>query len=161
MQSANYEPEDVFWGQLGGCLEALDAGTTTVVDHAHVNVSKAHSKYNLVIYHYLLRCVPASNAIEATASSGIRSVFCYAPTMRVKTFKPDLTIDGGLLDEWVIGHLRHLGANAPFGEGRIQLGLAFDGFMLPKDLVVSLYTEARELGVKVITSHYVRGYFSK
>ncbi|KAJ5120125.1 hypothetical protein N7448_010794 [Penicillium atrosanguineum] len=145
MQHANYEPEDVFWGELGGCLEALDAGTTTVVDHAHVNVSTAHT----------------SNAIEATASSGIRSVFCYAPTMRIKTFQPDLSLDGGLLDEWVIDHLRHLGATAPFGDGRIQLGLAFDGFMLPKEQVVSLYTEARKLGVKVITSHYVRGYFAE
>ncbi|KAJ5804845.1 hypothetical protein N7474_010732 [Penicillium riverlandense] len=144
LQHANYAPEDVFWGELGGCLEALDAGTTTVVDHAHMNVSPAHT----------------SNAIEATASSGIRSVFCYTPTMRVKAFKPDLTVDGGLLDDWVIDHLKHLGATAPFGDERIQLGLAFDGFMLPKDLVVSLYTEARKLGVKVITTHYVKGYFS-
>ncbi|KAJ6112131.1 hypothetical protein N7523_008192 [Penicillium sp. IBT 18751x] len=144
MQNSNYEPEDVFWGELGGCLEALDGGTTTVVDHAHVNVSAAHT----------------SNAVEATASSGIRSIFCYAPTMRVKTFKPDLALEGGLLDEWVIDHLRHLGAKAPFGNGRIQLGLAFDGFMLPKDQVVSLYTEARKLGVKLVTTHYVKGLFN-
>jgi cytosine/adenosine deaminase-related metal-dependent hydrolase len=45
MQHANYAPEDVFWGELGGCLEALDAGTTTVVDHAHMNVTLAHSEY--------------------------------------------------------------------------------------------------------------------
>ncbi|KAJ5620927.1 hypothetical protein N7510_004911 [Penicillium lagena] len=144
LQHANYAPEDVFWGELGGCLEALDAGTTTVVDHANMNVSPAHT----------------SNAIEATASSGIRSVFCYAPTMRVKSFKPDLTVDGGLLDDWVIDHLKYLGATAPFGDERIQLGLAFDGFMLPKDQVIALYAEARKLGVKVITSHYVKGYFS-
>lgn len=42
-QSVYYSPQDVFWGVLGGCLEALDAGTTTVVDHAHINVSPAHS----------------------------------------------------------------------------------------------------------------------
>jgi cytosine/adenosine deaminase-related metal-dependent hydrolase len=41
-QAVNYSPQDVFWGVLGGCLEALDAGTTTVVDHAHINVSPAH-----------------------------------------------------------------------------------------------------------------------
>lgn len=44
MQSSNYTPEDIFWGELGGCLEALNAGTTTVVDHAHMNYSPAHSK---------------------------------------------------------------------------------------------------------------------
>ncbi|CAL5871153.1 uncharacterized protein PFLUO_LOCUS5399 [Penicillium psychrofluorescens] len=144
-QHANYAPEDVFWGELGGCLEALDAGTTTVVDHAHVNVTPAHT----------------SNAIEATASSGIRSIFCYTPILRVKTFRPDFTVDGGLLDDWVIDHLKHLGATAPFGDERVQLGLAFDGFMLPKDQVVSLYTEARKLGVKIITTHYVRKYFGE
>lgn len=47
-QSVNYRPEDVFWGVLGGCLEALDAGTTTVVDHAHVNVSLAHCRLALL-----------------------------------------------------------------------------------------------------------------
>lgn len=44
MQSFNYTTEDIFWGELGGCLEALDAGTTTIVDHAHMNYSPAHSK---------------------------------------------------------------------------------------------------------------------
>ncbi|KAL6892416.1 Metallo-dependent hydrolase [Trichoderma longibrachiatum] len=43
MQSYNYTPEDIFWGELGGCLEALNAGTTTVVDHAHMNYSPAHT----------------------------------------------------------------------------------------------------------------------
>jgi hypothetical protein len=81
--------------------------------------------------------------------------------MRVKTFKPNLTLDGGLLDEWVLDHLKHLGAAAPFGNGRIQLGLAFDGFMLPKDQVVSLYDQARKLGAKVITTHYVKDYLSE
>lgn len=161
MQHAHYTPEDVFWGELGGCLEALDAGTTTVVDHAHVILSPAHSEYSAAINDKLLILLPASNAVEATVSSGIRSVFCYTPTMRVKTFKPDLTLDGGLLDDWVIDHLKHLGADAPFGDGRVQLGFGFDGFMLPKDQVVSIYGAARKAGAKVITSHYVGGYFSE
>ena len=45
MQHANYTPKDIFWGELGGCLEALDAGTTTVVDHAHMNDSPAHCEF--------------------------------------------------------------------------------------------------------------------
>ncbi|KAJ5111437.1 hypothetical protein N7532_001972 [Penicillium argentinense] len=143
MQSANYTPEDVFWGELGGCLEALDAGTTTLVDHAHMNISAAHT----------------SNAVEATVSSGIRSVFCYAPTMRVQDWKPDLTVTGGLLDDWVVEHLEKLRASFPVGDGRVQLGFAFDGFMLPQDQVVSIYNKVRVLGAKVITTHYAGGYF--
>ncbi|KAJ5579512.1 uncharacterized protein N7459_005497 [Penicillium hispanicum] len=143
MQCANYTSDDVFWGELGGCLEALDAGTTAVVDHAHMNISPAHT----------------SNAVEATVASGIRSVFCYTPTVRVESWKPDLTVAEGLLDDWVLEHLESLAATAPFGNGRVQLGLAFDGFNLPKDQVVSLYNKVRELGVRLITSHYVRTVF--
>lgn len=43
MVSYAYTPEDVLWGQLGGCLEALEAGTTTLVDHAHISYSPEHS----------------------------------------------------------------------------------------------------------------------
>ncbi|OQE29649.1 hypothetical protein PENSTE_c002G09445 [Penicillium steckii] len=143
MQSSNYIPEDVFWGELGGCLEALDAGTTTLVDHAHINISPDHT----------------TNAIEATVASGIRSVFCYTPTSKVLEWKPELITDGGLLDDWVLSQFERLGAQAPFGDGRVQLGLAFDGFMLPRDQVISLYNKAREIGTKVITAHYAGLYF--
>ncbi|OJJ95070.1 hypothetical protein ASPACDRAFT_48176 [Aspergillus aculeatus ATCC 16872] len=144
LQQVNFTPEDIFWGELGGCLEALDAGTTTVVDHAHMNVTPAHSV----------------NGIAATASSGIRSIFCYTPTSTVKKWKPEIEMNTSLLDEWVLQQLEELAAAAPFGDGRVQLGLAFDGFMLPKEVVVALYDRARKAGVKVITTHYVRGYFS-
>ena len=43
LSGATFAPRDVFWGQLGGCLEALDGGTTTVVDHSNINNSPAHS----------------------------------------------------------------------------------------------------------------------
>lgn len=37
-----HSPNVVFWGQLGGALECLEAGTTTVLDHAHINYSPEH-----------------------------------------------------------------------------------------------------------------------
>lgn len=103
----------------------------------------------------------ATNAIEATVASGIRSVFCYTPTSKVLEWKPELITDGGLLDDWVLRQFERLGAQAPFGDGRVQLGLAFDGFMLPRDQVISLYNKAREIGTKVITTHYAGLYFGK
>jgi hypothetical protein len=30
---------------LGGCMEAIDGGITTVVDHAHLNISGEHCKH--------------------------------------------------------------------------------------------------------------------
>ncbi|PWY70908.1 composite domain of metallo-dependent hydrolase [Aspergillus heteromorphus CBS 117.55] len=61
LQQVHHTPEDIFWGQLAGCLKALDAGTTTVVDHAHMNVTPEH----------------AQNGLTATVSSGIRAIFYY------------------------------------------------------------------------------------
>ena len=36
--------EDMFWANLAGNMESIDAGTTTILDHAHMNWSKDHSK---------------------------------------------------------------------------------------------------------------------
>lgn len=36
LQFFNYTPDDVFWGELGGLMETIDGGTTTIVDHAHM-----------------------------------------------------------------------------------------------------------------------------
>ncbi|KAJ4863171.1 amidohydrolase family domain-containing protein [Trichoderma breve] len=120
MQSFNYTPEDIFWGELGGCLEALNAGTTTVVDHAHMNYSPAH-----------------------TASSGIRSTFCYAPTTRVKQWEPEITVDTDFLPRWAVEQVEELIKAGPYGGGR--------------ETVTDLYQRCRQAGAKVITTHYCRG----
>jgi hypothetical protein len=41
--SSLHTAEDTFWGQLAGCLEMIDCGTTSVVDFSHVNYSPEHS----------------------------------------------------------------------------------------------------------------------
>ncbi|TVY44940.1 5'-deoxyadenosine deaminase, partial [Lachnellula occidentalis] len=134
-----HSPTDVFWGELGGALECLDVGTTTVVDHASVNISAEHSKA----------------AIAATVSSGIRSIFGYCPIAPVENWKP-FTLGQSLLAEWVMETLEELGSRSPFGNGRVQLGLAFDGTYLPKEVLVKLFSKAKAAGVKIITTHYVR-----
>ncbi|KAH6604618.1 hypothetical protein Trco_006325 [Trichoderma cornu-damae] len=141
MQSFNYTPEDIFWGELGGCLEALNAGTTTVVDHAHMNYSPAHN----------------TNAIAATASSGIRSTFCYAPTPRFNEWEPELSLDPEMVPGWAVEQVEQLIKDGPYGDGRVTVGLAFDALFLPKDVVADLYARVRRAGAKVITTHYVRG----
>ncbi len=40
-----YSLDDTFWGQLGGALEAIDAGTTTIVDHAGLNLTPDYCEY--------------------------------------------------------------------------------------------------------------------
>jgi 5-methylthioadenosine/S-adenosylhomocysteine deaminase len=59
--SACYEPEDVYIGILAGYLDALNAGTTTLIDHCHIMNSAQH----------------ADAAIRAFRDSGAGGVFCY------------------------------------------------------------------------------------
>ncbi|KAL7901625.1 hypothetical protein HDV63DRAFT_404819 [Trichoderma sp. SZMC 28014] len=140
MQSFNYTTEDIFWGELGGCLEALDAGTTTVVDHAHMNYSPAHS----------------TNAIAAAVSSGIRSHFCYALMNRVTDWEPELLMNTDFLPSWAVEQVEELIKAGPYGNGRVNIGLAFDAVFLPTELVADLYKRVRQAGAKVITTHYAR-----
>ena len=37
-----WTPKDLFWGQLAGALESIDAGTTTIVDHSSCNTTPEH-----------------------------------------------------------------------------------------------------------------------
>jgi hypothetical protein len=53
--------------------------------------------------------------------------------------------------------LEKLAKDQPFGNGRVQLGLAFDAYYLPKATVMSIFKMVRDLNIKVITSHYVKG----
>ncbi|PVH72717.1 Metallo-dependent hydrolase [Cadophora sp. DSE1049] len=134
-----HSPEDLFWGQLAGCLECLEAGTTTVVDHAHLNSSPDATKA----------------AIAATISSGIRSVFCYCPSGRVESWKP-FTLAQKQMVPWVVALLDELAAKSPFGDGRVSLGFAFDDLYLPKDVLAEIYGHVKSLGISVNTVHYVR-----
>ncbi|CAI6339473.1 unnamed protein product [Periconia digitata] len=135
-QHAQYTPEDVFYGQLSGMLETLSAGTTTVVDHAHITVSPSHPKL----------------AIAATASSGVRAVYCYTPMYRLKSFDP-LTVHDNPLEEWVMRTFCELADAAPFGDGRVSLGFAWDLWFIAPELLQETFQTVRGKGVKVVTSH--------
>ncbi|KAF4336920.1 cytosine deaminase [Fusarium beomiforme] len=138
LQSSNYTKEDIYWGQLGGSLEALNAGTTTVVDHSHVNVFAG----------------AAATAISATASSGLRCVYGYCPTARVASWSP-FSMNPDMLAPWVMDEIQDLGEKAPFGNGRVTMGLAFDLWFFPDDVIQDLFKRAREAGLELATTHAV------
>ncbi len=58
---AFYTHEDVYLGNLIGALEGIDAGITTVVDHAHILNTPEHS----------------DAAVNGLKDSGTRGIFCY------------------------------------------------------------------------------------
>ncbi|KAF1851372.1 Metallo-dependent hydrolase [Cucurbitaria berberidis CBS 394.84] len=135
-QHYQYSSEDVFYGQLAGMLEGIAAGTTTVVDHAHITVSPDHVRL----------------AIAATASSGIRSVFCYTPMMRVKQFNL-LGYHSNIFEDWVMQTFNEIADHGPFGTGRVTLGFAFDSFFLPAEMIKDIFAQVKAKGVKTITCH--------
>lgn len=58
-----FEPHDVYLGDLFGAFEQLNAGVTTVLDWCHVVNTPAH----------------ADRAVDALRESGIRAVYAYGP----------------------------------------------------------------------------------
>ena len=130
-----YSAEDMQLGQYAGSLEALDAGVTTVVDHAHNLASPEH----------------VDSAINGTGKSGIRSVFCYG--------LGDVVKDGNLFESnatpaWHFDDLRRVSRQYFGSENNLYLGVALNE--LPFSTIDSLRKEietARELGAQLITFH--------
>ena len=134
-----YTPSDAFWGQLGGALEALDAGTTTVVDHSSLNLSPEYPRA----------------AIQALLTSGLRTVYCYTVPRNVSSWEP-FEAEDDMRSPWVMDTFESLAAFAPF-EGRVHVGFAIDNVYLPAETMKSIFARARAAPAKVITSHGVGG----
>ncbi|KAF5558095.1 cytosine deaminase [Fusarium mexicanum] len=121
-QSFNFSPDDFFWGQLAGCLEALDSGTTCVVDNAHGASSPEHG--------------PA--ALSATLVSGIRSIFCHGvmPLRAAEWTESSFELDRSPQPDWLLPQMNSLAAKAPFGDDkRVQFGFFFDSHFLPENVI--------------------------
>ncbi|KFY94427.1 hypothetical protein V500_03275 [Pseudogymnoascus sp. VKM F-4518 (FW-2643)] len=142
MQSYNFTPEDMFWGQLAGCLEAIDAGTTYVLDHSHGNYTPEH----------------ATQCLSATTTSGLRSTYAYAhPPVPLTTWtSTTIAPSSDILPPWSLDQFESLAQSQPHGNGRVTIGLGFDFYFLPQDVVVGILERFRKAGVKLITSHVAK-----
>ncbi|THC93798.1 hypothetical protein EYZ11_006716 [Aspergillus tanneri] len=138
MQSFNFRPDDIFWGQLTGCLQSIDGGVTTVVDHAHLSYSPEH----------------VDEAIRASVSSGIRTVFCYSAIPRIKNWSSKIEFEEELVPSWWLPTLERLAKAEPFGNGRVNLGAAID-FLFPQAVTVNLWKKSQALNLRFFTCHYV------
>ncbi|KAF7553059.1 hypothetical protein G7Z17_g3894 [Cylindrodendrum hubeiense] len=140
-QSHAYRPQDMFWGQLGGAMQAIDAGTTFVLDHAHGNQTNEH----------------ANEALKATVASGLRSVFAYShPPYFTKWDEKTCEMSHDILPKSSMEHIFSLAAQQPFGNGRVQIGFGFDYWFLPKEAIQGIFGSLRQGGVKLFTSHYAK-----
>jgi cytosine/adenosine deaminase-related metal-dependent hydrolase len=129
-----FAPEDVYYGQLAGALEAIHAGVTTVLDHSQCSLTPEH----------------ASSAIGATLRSGLRSVYAYAR-------RPYDAKDSAR--QWQLSEIERLGRSiATLGgnDGRVTLGMAYDNVKSdPVSAARETVDIARHAGAKIITFHHV------
>jgi cytosine/adenosine deaminase-related metal-dependent hydrolase len=144
IQSHSYTPSDLYWGQISGCLEALDAGTTTVLDHSHSSYTQSH----------------AEAVFSATLASGLRCVLSFSPIAKIGEWNESKCESANELTvEMVMGYIESLlsGGQGKDGfEGRVYLGFGFDFFFLPKEYVLSIFKRMRSAGVKLITTHVAK-----
>ncbi|KAF9003079.1 Metallo-dependent hydrolase [Cyathus striatus] len=136
--------DDVYVGQLAGCLQALHGGTTTVLDHFHCANSASH----------------IDNAIQATVESGIRSMFCLAQGSPPTSIDPIQFANGTEITQMQEARLQSL-ASANSGkltpDGRVTLGLAYDALGINPSKDKRIIGLARSLNIKPITFHDVGG----
>lgn len=123
--------------------------------------------FAIIFLFFSIFMLPSSGQIplltDNRVSSGIRSIFGCSLTPRVQTWKP-FALNPNLLEDWVLETMDDLADKAPYGKGRVQIDLAFDGYFLPKEIVVGLFERAKSHGIRTITSHFVinallRSYF--
>lgn len=143
MQCYNYTPSDSYYGQLSGALEALDCGTTTVLDHAHGCYTAEH----------------AQRIMDATIASGIRGLIALSSVTRVEqwdhnTCTPSQDVWPPWLLETILRWARESGDAGI--HNRVHPALGFDLFFLPKEMLQGIWTSIRSAGIKLITSHVCR-----
>ncbi|CAL1700239.1 unnamed protein product [Somion occarium] len=141
---------EVRTGQLAGCLDALNSGVTTILDHFHAANSPEH----------------ADAALEATLQSGARVILSMArqsaptkvlPQMEFGKEADSVKWQWEKLKEWAA---RDGGKLSP--DGRVLLGFAYDQDMFnPDEALIPMHQEAlrlaRSLPASIITSHVVSG----
>jgi len=136
-----YTPRDVYIGQLIGQYEALNAGVSTTLDHAHMTWSREHAEASL----------------KAVIESGARVMWAYSIVPVVTSVEP-FTINFHAPGDQ-LAHIHDLASRRPLSDNdRVTLGIAFDGMSSVEgpmsDLTKAVFQAASKLGVSVFTAHF-------
>ncbi|KAG0343409.1 hypothetical protein BG004_005339 [Podila humilis] len=127
--------EDVYVSTRMSLAASLDGGVTSMLDHGHAVFSPAHDE----------------KMLRAQIESGARVWHAYTPMPVVKKEKYELDWSGmETKNSWQWKQLRDLAKKAPYADGRVQLGLAWDsgrnaeeakfGFQIAQDLKLAAVT---------------------
>lgn len=128
----NMTVEDKYLGTLTGALELLNAGSTTVLDHAHGDSSNA----------------TADAMLNATLASGIRAYHGFT----VHAI-PGYDIEDQIFKLQELAQDPRLKSN-----GLVSLGLSYDGFDGGSENITSkLFDIVQNDNLSVVTTHYLGG----
>ncbi len=116
-----FTPDDVYWSNYTGALEALDAGVTTLVDYAHCTASPDH----------------ADAAQRGLDDAGVRALFCYG------------FASSQAPHEQRLAQLRSLARSPRPRSGRVRLGCALSEMQIPWEQTLAEIRCARELGLPI------------
>lgn len=131
----HFDADDVYWGQLAGLLEALNAGVTTSLDHAH------HTWSNETAY----------AGLNASIASGARVFWSYA-------FHDVPALNYTVRDQ--IPNFVEIAESEPFKNSNVELGISYDSFgPSPPDAAREVVSLAKDYNVSVVTTHALAGPF--
>ncbi|QPC71282.1 hypothetical protein HYE68_002034 [Fusarium pseudograminearum] len=131
----HYTADDVYWGQLAGLLEALNAGVTTSLDHAH------HTWSNETAY----------AGLNASIASGARVFWSYA-------FHDVPALNYTVRDQ--IPNFIEIAESESFKDSNVELGISYDSFgPNPPDVAQDVADLAKDYNVSVVTTHALAGPF--
>ena len=103
----NFTAEDVYIGELAGLYEGLNAGVTSMLDHAHGHWHKDH----------------VDAGIQAAIDSGARVFWGYAFHQ----------IPAGWPVQEQLAHYKAKSQDATLRQSLVSLGIAYDDFAMGKD----------------------------
>ncbi|KAI1414090.1 amidohydrolase [Hypoxylon sp. FL1857] len=125
-----FTPEDLYISQLTGIYEALAAGVTSILDHAHHTWTRDH----------------AEAGWKASVDSGARIFFAYGFQNTATDFQIPQQMD----------HWRELASSA--SANLTTLCMAYDDFTDgPETITQAVVDLAKESNVSVLTTHHVEG----
>ena len=126
-----FTPDDLYVSSLEGYLDALNGGTTTLVDHAHNNWAKDIMRVGY----------------DAAVDSGARVWWCYDVTPRDNFSIPE---------QWDV--YRGIAKDHQKERSTVELGLSYDGHAhLSDEEFKNGLKMVKELDLKAITTHHIGG----
>ncbi|CAH0052256.1 unnamed protein product [Clonostachys solani] len=129
--AAHFRPKDVYLGQLAGLYEALNAGVTTTLDHAH------HTWSNDTIY----------TGLNASIVSGGRVFWAYA-------FHDIPALNYTIVDQ--IPNFQEIAESSILDGTNTELAIAYDSWgPEPGAEAKQIAGMVKEFNVSVLTTHYL------